>query len=167
MKKKFLVPALALSVIGGGIAGSVLNTNALAAKSDQNSTVEVSDEAKVDVKTGKVLKEENDKKVEKGEKEDKNEKEDNDGEISDKEEQKQLEKQATITAKESESIALKEVKGQVTDTELEDEDGVVVYSVEIKGDQSQKYDVKIDAKTGKVLKVEKDDEKDDGEENDD
>lgn len=118
MKKVFLVPALAVAVIGGGVAGSLLNTSAFAANSDSTSKVEVSD----------------------------------------KQEQQQLEKEAKISANKSTSIALKEVKGKVTDTELEDEDGTVVYGVEVTDDQGKKHDVKVDAKTGKVLKVEADDE---------
>ncbi|WP_066073778.1 PepSY domain-containing protein [Neobacillus soli] len=213
MKKKFLVPALAVAVIGGGLAGSVLNTSVFAASSDSTSKVEVSDkqeqqklekeatitkeeaisaalkevagkatktelededgavvygievtdnqgkkqDVKVDAKTGKVLKVEADDENEKGDKEKKKE---NDGEVSDKQEQQQLKKEAKISAKESTTIALKEVKGNVTDTELEDEDGTVAYGVEITDDQGKKHDVKVDAKTGKVLKVEADDEND-------
>lgn len=127
--------------------------------------VEVTDDqgkkqdVKVDAKTGKVLKVEADdeEENEKGEKE---EKEDKDGEVSDQQEQQLLEKEAKITAEESTTIALKEVKGQVTDTELEDEDGTVVFGVEITDDQGKKHDVKVDAKTGKVLKVDVDDEND-------
>ncbi|AMX00331.1 PepSY domain-containing protein [Rummeliibacillus stabekisii] len=213
MKKKFIVPALAAAIVGGGVAGSLLNTSAFAANNDSKSKVEVTDQqeqkqlakeatitkeeaisaalkevtgkagdtelededgtvvygvevtddqgkqqdVKVDAKTGKVLKVEADDENEKGDNE---EKEDKDGEVSDKQEQQQLEKEAKISAEESTSIALKEVKGQVTDTELEDEDGAVVYGVEITDDQGKKHDVKIDAKTGKVLKVDVDDEND-------
>ncbi|TFB21421.1 hypothetical protein E3U55_08905 [Filobacillus milosensis] len=216
MKKKFIVPALAAAIIGGGIAGTALNTSVFAASADtSNSKVEVTDEqeqqqlekeatitkdeaisaalkevagkavdtelededgtvvygvevtdeqgkkqdVKVDAKTGKVLKVEADdeEENEKGEKE---EKEDKDGEVSDQQEQQLLEKEAKITAEESTTIALKEVKGQVTDTELEDEDGTVVYGIEITDDQGKKHDVKVDAKTGKVLKVDVDDEND-------
>ncbi|MFT4413407.1 PepSY domain-containing protein [Bacillus sp. UMB0728] len=214
MKKKFIVPALAAAIIGGGIAGTAINTSVFAASADtSNSKVEVTDEqeqqqlakeatitkeeaisaalkevagkaaktelededgtvvygvevtddqgknqdVKVDAKTGKVLKVEADDENEKADKE---EKEDKDSEVSDKQEQQQLEKEATISAEESTTIALKEVKGQVTDTELEDEDGTVVYGVEITDDQGKKHDVKVDAKTGKVLKVDLDDEND-------
>ncbi|KAB7668909.1 PepSY domain-containing protein [Bacillus sp. B1-b2] len=214
MKKKFIVPALAAAIIGGGIAGTALNTSVFAASADtSNSKVEVTDEqeqqqlakeatitkeeaisaalkevagkaaktelededgtvvygvevtddqgknqdVKVDAKTGKVLKVEADDENEKADKE---EKEDKDSEVSDEQEQQQLEKEAKISAEESTTIALKEVKGQVTDTELEDEDGTVVYGVEITDDQGKKHDVKVDAKTGKVLKVDLDDEND-------
>lgn len=211
MKKKIIVPALAAAIIGGGIAGTALNTSVFAASADtSNSKVEVTDEqeqqqlakeatitkeeaisaalkevpgtagdtelededntvvygvevtddqgkkqdVKVDAKTGKVLKVEADGENEKGDKEEK------DDEVSEQQEQQQLEKEAKISAEESTTIALKEVKGQVTQTELEDEDGTVVYGVEITDDQGKKHDVKVDAKTGKVLKVDVDDEND-------
>lgn len=207
MKKKFIVPALAAAIVGGGVVGSLLNPSVFAANTDSNKVevtdqqeqkqlakeatitkeeaisvalkevagkvgdtelededgtvvygVEVTDDqgnqqdVKVDAKTGKVLKVEAD---------DENEEEgDKDEEVSDKLEQQKLEKEAKISAKESITIALKEINGQVTETELEDEDGTVVYGVEITDNQGKKHDVKIDAKTGKVLKVEDDDEND-------
>ena len=44
MKKKFIIPALAAAIIGGGIAGTVLNTSAFASSTDNsNSKVEVTD----------------------------------------------------------------------------------------------------------------------------
>lgn len=207
MKKKFIVPALAAAIVGGGVVGSLLNPSVFAANTDSNKVevtdqqeqkqlakeatitkeeaisvalkevagkvgdtelededgtvvygVEVTDDqgnqqdVKVDAKTGKVLKvEANDENEEEGDK---------DEEVSDKLEQQKLEKEAKISAKESITIALKEINGQVTETELEDEDGTVVYGVEITDNQGKKHDVKIDAKTGKVLKVEDDDEND-------
>ncbi|OMP68340.1 PepSY domain-containing protein [Domibacillus epiphyticus] len=126
MKKKFLVPALAVTVLGGGIAGSVLNISAFATGNAQT-------------------------------------------EVSQKEEQKQLEKEVKVTKQEGIDIALKEVNGEASHIELENEDGVVIYSVEITDDQGQKHEVAVDANTGKVLKVEADGEEsenEDGEEND-
>ncbi|MDC3417158.1 PepSY domain-containing protein [Aquibacillus salsiterrae] len=116
MKKKFIVPALAVAIAGGGLAGTVLNSSVFAAT--DNSKVEVSDQK----------------------------------------EQKQLEKEATITEEQAITVALQEVKGTAGDTELENEDGTVVYGVEVTDDQGEKQDVKVDAKTGKVVKVDKDDE---------
>ncbi|MBS4196572.1 PepSY domain-containing protein [Lederbergia citri] len=200
MNKKILVPALALTIIGSGAVGSILIKTASASTS-ANATqiteeqskeialkeingkvtdvevekehgtltydIEVTDtngvkhDVVIDANSGKVLKTETD-----------NEKDDNDGEVSDDDEQAQLQKEAKITKEESSSIAQTEVKGEVTDVQLEDEDGVIVYGVEIKDQQGQKNDVKIDAKTGKVLKVEKadnetNDDDNDGEQNDD
>ncbi len=226
MNKKILIPVLAFSIIGGGVAGSILNGSAFAANSTNNSDEEVSDqqeqkqlekkasiskqeaissalkkvagkatetelenedgllvygvkvkdsngqvqEVKVDAKTGNVIKVEADdeKENEKGNKEEHEgykEDHENDGEISDKEEQQQLEKEAKITKEDSQTIALEKVKGKVTHTELEEEDGVIIYSIAITDNQENKQEVKVDAKTGKVLKVERDDEN--GHENDD
>jgi uncharacterized membrane protein YkoI len=54
--------------------------------------------------------------------------------------------------------------------ELEDEDGVTIYGVAVTAG-GKKYDVKVNGSTGKVLKCEADDEKEesecDGEKNDD
>jgi uncharacterized membrane protein YkoI len=129
MKKKFLVPALAVTVLGSGIAGSVIDFSAFASGNTGSNQTEVSDKA----------------------------------------EQKQLEKDAKLTKQESIDIALKEVQGNASDVELEDEDGVIIYSVEVTDDQGQKHEIAVDANTGKILKIEADDEeseKEDGEEND-
>lgn len=212
MKKKFLVPALAAAIVGGGVAGSLVNSSAFASSNDSKSVevtgqqeqqqlakeatitkqeaisaalkdvagkatnTELEDEngtvvygvsvtdnqgkqqdVKVDAKTGKVLKVEADDKEE-GEKGEKAEKEGKESEAADLKEQQQLAKSAKITADESNAIALKEVPGKVTNTELQDENGTAVYGVEITDDQGKAHDVKVDAKTGKVLNVGTDDE---------
>ena len=120
MKKLILIPALALTVIGSGVAGSLLNTSASASSTEATNKVE----------------------------------------ISDAKEQQLLEKEAKLTKDESIAIALKEIDGKVKETELEDEDGIIVYGVEVVDAKGQSHDVKIDAKTGKVLKVEVDSDND-------
>ncbi|WP_244563137.1 PepSY domain-containing protein [Paenibacillus uliginis] len=55
------------------------------------------------------------------------------------------------------SLALGRVKGTVNHTELENEDVAVVYSVEITHDKKGKTEVKVDAVTGNIVKVEKSD----------
>ena len=67
-----------------------------------------------------------------------------------------LAKQAKITEVESKAIALQQVPGTVTDVELEDEDGTAVYGVEVQAKDGSKQDVKVDAQTGKIVKVEND-----------
>lgn len=64
--------------------------------------------------------------------------------------------QAKISKKDAEDIALKEVKdkGEVVRTELESDDGMLQYDVTVKTSDAV-YEVEIDAKTGKVLEVEK------------
>jgi len=117
MNKKFLIPALALSIVGGGIVGATFKHDAFAASKTQ-ATKEVSDE----------------------------------------QEQDQLQAKAKITEKEAIDIALQHVKGQENGTELENEDGVVVYAVEVKDEQGKLADVKVDAQTGAVVKIDKNDQ---------
>lgn len=118
MKKRYLVIALTLAVLGGGVAGSLLNTSAYASSSN------------------------------------------NKVEMSEKQEQQKLEKEAVLSKEEALTAALKEVKGKAANVELEDENGTVVYGVKVIDEQGKKHDVKVDAKTGKFLKIENDDEDD-------
>ena len=50
-------------------------------------------------------------------------------------------------------VALQQVPGQVVKAELEYDHGAVVYEIEIRTREGQKYEVKVDANSGKVLKV--------------
>eukprot|EP00130_Batrachochytrium_dendrobatidis_P008362 XP_006683237.1 hypothetical protein BATDEDRAFT_93007 [Batrachochytrium dendrobatidis JAM81] len=91
-------------------------------------------------------------------------------EQSEQQESSALTGKATITEKESIQIALTEVPGTVNEVELEDENGTVVYGVEVQAEDGSLNDVKVDAQSGNVLKVETDDEdgeEGDGEESDD
>ena len=73
-------------------------------------------------------------------------------------------KQATrITAAQATAAALAAQPGTAGKAELEDEDGKSVYGVEVTAANGTKYDVKVDANTGNVLKVEADEE-DEGDE---
>ncbi len=56
------------------------------------------------------------------------------------------------------NAALKEVPGKVLRTELENEDGYLVYGVEIAKADHQIVDVKVDAGNGKILKTDLDHE---------
>ena len=123
MNKKFLIPALAVSIIGGGIAGSLLNHKTFAA-SNTNASVEKSQEK----------------------------------EVSDASEQASLKTQAKIKEADAIKIALAKVPGQNNGTELENEDGKVVYAVEVKDTNNSISDVKVDAVTGTIVKIDKDDQ---------
>ncbi|MGE8078741.1 PepSY domain-containing protein [Peribacillus loiseleuriae] len=79
-------------------------------------------------------------------------------EVNDAQEQATLTKQATITEEAASKTALEKVPGTVQKVELEDEDGTVVYGIEVKAKDGSEQDVKVDAKTGKIVKVENDDE---------
>ena len=66
---------------------------------------------------------------------------------------------ARITPEQASAAALAQVPGTVKKAELENEDGNVVYSVEIKTADGES-DVKVDAGDGRVLHVDKDGEHD-------
>ncbi|WP_036302275.1 PepSY domain-containing protein [Methylotenera sp. L2L1] len=52
----------------------------------------------------------------------------------------------------------KEIKpGEVLETELEQKKGLLIYEVEILDAQSQVWEIKLDAKTGKLIKLELED----------
>jgi uncharacterized membrane protein YkoI len=72
-----------------------------------------------------------------------------------------LKEQAKITAQEAETIALGKVSGEMTDLDLDYDDRTakVVYEVEVTHNGLEQ-DVKIDAVTGDVLHVQKDDDDD-------
>jgi|SRR3954453_20720909 uncharacterized membrane protein YkoI len=106
-------------------------------------------EVKIDAQTGKVVKVEADNVEE-----------------NDAQDQAQLAKQAKITEEAATKTALEKVPGTVHAVELEDENGTIVYDVEINSTDGSKQSVKVDAQTGKVVKVELEDDKNEVEEND-
>ncbi|SES17660.1 PepSY domain-containing protein [Psychrobacillus sp. OK032] len=110
----------------------------------QTASGDVND-VKVNAINGDIVKIENDAN------DDENDGEENDDNIA------ELQAKAKLTVDEAQAIALKEVAGTVNKSELEDEDGVVVYGFEIQTTNGVQ-DVKIDAATGKVVKVEADNE---------
>jgi uncharacterized membrane protein YkoI len=117
-------------------------------------------DVKVNAQTGKIVKVDNGDEGENGQ-------EANDKEVNDDQDQVTLAKQAKITEAESKTIALKQVPGTVTDVELEDEDGTVVYGVEVQAKDGSKQDVKVNAQTGKIVKVDNGDENGKGQEQND
>ena len=103
-------------------------------------------EVEVDAQTGEVLKVEAD--------------DDDDGENEEEDSQNQakLAKQAKITEDEAINMALEKVPGTVNEIELEVENGTVVYEIEVLSTDGTEQEVKVDAQTGEVLKVEADDD---------
>lgn len=75
--------------------------------------------------------------------------------VSDHEEAKFAEK-AAISMDDAINAALKQVPGKVLKVELENEDGYLVYGVEIVKADKSVADVKVDAGNGKVLKIDND-----------
>ena len=80
--------------------------------------------------------------------------------------QAELVKQAKITEAAATKTALEKVPGTVKAVEVEDENGTIVYGFEIVAKDGSQQEVKIDAQTGKVVKVELEDDKNEVEEND-
>ena len=69
---------------------------------------------------------------------------------------------AQITAEEAEATALGEFPGAtITEVELERENGLVVYGVEVMTTEGQEYEVEVDAVTGEVVEIESEDDEDD------
>jgi uncharacterized membrane protein YkoI len=111
-------------------------------------------DVKVDAKTGKVVKVDQDGQDENGSSEH--------ADAPDKDNINNLKKEAKLSSNEAKAIAVKKVPGTVKDAELEDEDGTVVYGVEVHTADSKVKDVKVDAQTGKVVKVDQDGQDENG-----
>ncbi|WP_203247144.1 PepSY domain-containing protein [Sporosarcina beigongshangi] len=58
-----------------------------------------------------------------------------------------------ITMDQAMAIALQRVPGQVVKAELDYDDGMLIYEIDIRTAEGQKYEVKIDANTGVILRV--------------
>ncbi|ARF18878.1 peptidase [Sporosarcina sp. P3] len=58
-----------------------------------------------------------------------------------------------ITMEQANEIARQRVPGEVVKSELEFDDGMLIFEVDIRTAEGYKYEVKIDAVTGEVLKV--------------
>lgn len=157
ISKKIIVGTVAASlVLGSGVVG-LLHSTAFA-NTVGTSTPQMT--------PSQVTNTENDKEVA-----DSAEQQDQDQEVADDVEQANLQKQATITKEQSAAIATGQVQGNVKDVQLEDENGVVVYNVQIQDSKGLVFEVKVDAKTGKITKQEQDNAEqngqDDTETNDD
>lgn len=70
---------------------------------------------------------------------------------------KNFSEQTRITKEQARKIALERVKGTVVDEELENENGKMVYGFEIKEASGKVAEVKVDAETGKIIRVGEDD----------
>lgn len=73
-----------------------------------------------------------------------------------KSKQKSKEKNAIIDVSEASEIALNEFSGRITDVELDEDDGRLIYEIEIESGELE-AEIEIDAHTGEVLVMEIDD----------
>lgn len=68
---------------------------------------------------------------------------------------------SAISMDEAKKIALHEAGGKLKGIELEKDDGRLIYEIELISDEKgRKVDIDIDAKTGKIIKVDQDDDHD-------
>jgi uncharacterized membrane protein YkoI len=135
-------------------------------------TAEGITEVWVDAKSGEVINMEKEtaaqEAAEKHKDKAKQKTEDDDDEESDasqKANQAKYAKEAKITMDAAKAIALREKPGTITDQELEKEHGKLLYSFDVRDASGKVFDVEIDAKTGKVLKVVEDKEDDQDDDN--
>ena len=91
-----------------------------------------------------------------GEKDDDHEGKDDDEKDGEDKDDKPL--TATITPAAATAAAIAAQPGTAGEVELEDENGTTVYDADVTAADGKKYDVKVDANTGKILKSEADDE---------
>ena len=136
--------AIAVKSVGGTVTGIELDREA----SGDVYEVEVKSKGfeydlDIDAKTGKVLRT------------DKDDNDDDDFDNDDSDDKVIVADGKFITEKAAVKIAMKQAKGTVTEVKLDEEDGRVVYEIEIQ-DGKDDYDFDIDAISGKVLKFEKD-----------
>ena len=72
-----------------------------------------------------------------------------------------------LTEEQAIALALAEVPGEVQETELESEDGMDVYEIEILTAEGVEMEVEIDANSGEILEVEAEDDHDCDDDDDD
>ena len=178
MKKWMIIPALAgVLVIGGAMAGNtghslaatpkglltIEEAEAIAVKSVDGKVTQIEldreksgDVYEVEVKSGGVEYDlDIDAKTGKVLRTDKDDNDKDDFGDDDSDDKVIVPDGKFITEKAAIEIAMKQAKGTVTEVELDEDDGRVIYEIEIK-DGKYDYDFDIDAISGEVLKFEKD-----------
>lgn len=68
----------------------------------------------------------------------------------------QYNRYSRISITDAMSIAMEQVPGEVVKAELDTENGMLFYEVDIRNMQGIKYEVLIDARTGGILNIERD-----------
>lgn len=71
-----------------------------------------------------------------------------------------------LTEAQAIEIALQNVPGEVQEIELEKEDGVMIYEIEVVKADGQEFEIEIAADSGTVLEVEAEDDDDDDDKDD-
>lgn len=71
-----------------------------------------------------------------------------------------LQNHQRISVQQAQQIALGRVSGQIVHVDLDMENGILIYEVYIMTPQNRVYQVEINAKTGRILKVEQENDDD-------
>lgn len=157
---KKLTAILSIALVAGlGIFGVSSGINAQTQKTETEQKQENRREERQD-KRGEIEKNAGSEKSE-AEDNDGEETGDNEPEESEADEQAEqavLAGQATVSKEQAQATALQKFAGEVVKSELEDEDGKIVYGFEIRVGNGKVFDVKIDAKTGTFVKASADDD---------
>ncbi|MCD9022777.1 PepSY domain-containing protein [Cohnella silvisoli] len=168
MNKKLMVGALAVALIGGGIAGAALLPSTNAASSVQKSPAPVQQdndqETNDDGVQGAQVEQGNDQEVNDDGVNGDQGAQDNDQEVNDdgvngdqgaQDDDKEVNDAATQTTafskQQSIDIALKQTPGTVTSANLETENGKTVYAITIKDAAGKEQELTVDATTGKII----------------
>ena len=61
-----------------------------------------------------------------------------------------------ISIEDAMGIAMEQIPGEIVKVELDTEDGLLVYEVDIMTAQGIKYEMEIDAQTGRIVKIKRD-----------
>lgn len=69
-----------------------------------------------------------------------------------------LVQEATLTIDDAIKVALADMPGKVIEAELEKDDGVMVWEIELVNNQNELYEFEIDANSGAILESERDDD---------
>jgi uncharacterized membrane protein YkoI len=149
MNKKLMVGALAVALVGGGIAGAALlpSTNA-ATPPTASATAPVQQDTDTEVNDdGAQGAQDTDTEVNYDGAQDA---QDTDKEVNDDGAQAQAPAPA-ISKQQSIDIAVKQTPGEVTSVQLESEDGVNAYTVTIKDSAGKEQEITIDATTGIII----------------
>lgn len=161
MNKKLMIGALAVALIGGGIAGETLLPSTNAASSVPKSQVPVQQDNDQETNDDGVQGEQdNDKEVNddgvQGAQDNDNEVNDNEvnddgAQDNDQEVNDAAAQTTTFSKQQSIDIALKQTPGTVTSANLETEDGKTVYAITIKDAAGKEHELTIDATTGTII----------------
>lgn len=69
-----------------------------------------------------------------------------------------LVQEAKLTVDDAIKVALADMPGKVIEAELEKDDGVMVWEIELVNNQSELYEFEIDANSGAILESEREDD---------